>query len=267
MGSNQSSQIKQTTEILNKSVSNVVNTNIVRAGASNSNVNSFEFINEGKVTNCNLRIGQNIKAAQKVKVMARVSNLTDMKTMLKAAVDNSTSQNNEATSGFLSTAFSNQKSDTEINSILKNEIENNITNENLTECNSIIDNINKGVYLNKGEFDCGKTGGEIKIDQGVLSEQVVECFSTALQEAVMQNQNIADAVNKAEQVQKAKQGGVAEAISAVMGPYAMIVIAIVMVVAIPLLIFAFKSGGEVPSSPQIEASISQFLKKASKRRY
>ncbi len=272
MGSNQSSQIKQTTEVLNKSVTNVVNTNIVKANAANSNVNSFEFTTgpRSDVKNCSINIGQKINASQKVKVMSQVSNLTDMKSMLKSAVDNATSQNNQATSGFLSTAFNNQKSNTEINNILKNEIENNITNENLTECNGLIDNINKGKLEFNGKWDCGQQG-QIVINQELVSAQVVECFSDALQQAVMQNQNIADAVNKAEQANTSKVGGISEAISAVMGPYAMIIIAIVIgvIIFIPLIIFAFKSGGssETPSSPQLEATIAQFLKKASRRRF
>jgi hypothetical protein len=57
-----------------------------------------------------------------------------------------------------------------------------------------------------------------------------------------------------------------------MGPYAMIIIAIViaMVVAIPLLLFAFKSGGGKLKMPTInvpnplEKPIAQFLKRASR---
>ena len=272
MGSNQSSQVKQTTEVLNKSVTNVVNKNIVKASAANSNVNSFEFTTgpRSDVKNCSINLGQKINASQKVKVMSQVSSVNDMKTMLKSAVDNATSQSNDATSGFLSTAFNNQKSNTEINSILKNEIENNITNENLTECNALIDNINKGKLEFNGKWDCGERG-QINVNQELVSAQVVECFANAAQEAIMQNANIADAVNKSAQANTSKVGGVAEAISAVMGPYAMIMIAIVIgiIIFIPLIIFAFKSGGssETPSSPQIEASIAQFLKKASRRRF
>jgi hypothetical protein len=61
MGSNQSSQLKQTTEILNKSVTNVVNTNVTKASASNSNVNNFEIIigPRGDVKNCPLNLNQN----------------------------------------------------------------------------------------------------------------------------------------------------------------------------------------------------------------
>ncbi len=273
MGSNQSSQMKQTTEVLNKSVTNVVNKNVVKAGAANSNVNSFEFTTgpRSDVKNCSINIGQKINASQKVKVMSQVQSLTELKSMLKSAVDNAASQNNESTSGFLSTAFGNQKSDTEITNILKNEIEQNITTENLTECNGLIDNINKGKLEFNGKWDCGQQG-QIKIDQDLVSNQVVECFSDALQQAVMQNSNIADAVNKATQEQKSKQGGIAEAISAVMGPYAMIIIAIViaMVVAIPLLLFAFKKGGGKINMPTInvpnplEKPIAQFLKRASR---
>jgi hypothetical protein len=267
MGSNQSSTVKQTTEILNKSMTNIVNKNTVSASAKNTNTNSFEIITgpRSDISNCSLRLGQKINASQQLKVMAKVSSTNEMKAMLKSAVDNATAQNNEATSGFLSTAFNNQKSNTEINNILKNEIENNITNENLTECNGLIDNINNGRLEINGKWNCGEQG-PIVIDQDLVSSQVVECFANAAQEAIMQNQNIADAVNKAEQANTSKVGGAAELASAIMGPYAMIVIAIViaMVVAIPLLIWSFKSGGS--STPSVEATVSQFLKKASKRR-
>ena len=271
MGSNQSSQVKQTTEILNKSVTNMVNTNIVKAGASNSNVNSFEFTTgpRSDIKNCSINLGQKINASQKVKVMSQVSSVNDMKSMLKSSIDNAASQSNSATSGFLSTAFNNQKSNTEITNILKNEIENNITNENLTECNALIDNINKGKLEFNGKWDCGKLG-QININQEIVSAQVVECFANAAQEAIMQNANIADAVNKAEQANTSKVGGVAELASAIMGPYAMIVIAIViaMVVAIPLLIFAFKSGGSKSNNPTIdvptplENAVAQALRQA-----
>ena len=271
MGSNQSSQVNQTTEILNKSVTNMVNTNIVKVGASNSNVNSFEFTTgpRSDIKNCSINLGQKINASQKVKVMSQVSSVNDMKSMLKSSIDNAASQSNSATSGFLSTAFNNQKSNTEITNILKNEIENNITNENLTECNALIDNINKGKLEFNGKWDCGKLG-QININQEIVSAQVVECFANAAQEAIMQNANIADAVNKAEQANTSKVGGVAELASAIMGPYAMIVIAIViaMVVAIPLLIFAFKSGGSKSNNPTIdvptplENAVAQALRQA-----
>jgi hypothetical protein len=265
MGSNQSSTVKQTTEILNKSITNIVNKNTVSASAKNTNTNSFEIITgpRSDIQNCSLKLGQKINASQQLKVMAKVSSTNELKTMLKSAVDNATSQNNSATNGFLSTAFNNQKSNTEINNILKNEIENNITNDNLTECNGIIDNINNGRLEINGKWDCG-TQGPIVVNQELVSAQVVECFANAAQEAIMQNQNIADAVNKSSQENISKNAGAAELVSAFLGPYAMIIIAIViaLVVAIPLLIWSFKSG----DTPSVEATISQFLKKASRRR-
>jgi len=248
MGSNQSSQLKQTTEILNKSVTNVVNTNVTKARADNNNVNNFDLLvgEKADIKNCSLRIGQKINSSQKLKVMANVQSLSDLKTMLQTAVDNTTKQSNDATSGFLSTAFNNQKSDTEITNILHNEIENNVTSENLTECNAIIDNINKGVFELRGKWDCG-TQGPIQIDQDIASAQVVECFSDALQQALMKNENIAAAVNKSEQENKSKIGGIAEAISAVLGPYSMIIIAVIIGIVLILGIgayFILSGGGE-----------------------
>jgi hypothetical protein len=258
MGSSQSSQIKQTTEILNKAVTNVVNTNKMSANASSTNVNRFTFRNTrtGEI-NCDIiDFSQSVKSDQVVKVASKISNANEMKTMLKSAIDNAMQQNNTAVNGFLSTAFNNQKSNTEINNILKNEIENNITNENVTECNAIIDNANRGIIINEGKLTCKN----LRNPQEIISSQYLECFADAASSAIMKNEAIADAVNKVEQSNKSENKGAAELVSAVLGPYAMIIIAVIvaLVIFIPLMIFAFKSGGST------EQPVAQYLRRMGK---
>ena len=264
MGSSQSSQIKQTTEILNKSVTNIVNTNKMSANAKSTNVNTFKFeIGEKGDVECDtFDLSQRIKSDQSVKVASKVSNAAEMKTLLKSAVDNAMQQNNTAVNGFLSTAFNNQKSNTEITNILKNEIENNITNENVTECNAIIDNANNGTILIRGKMKCK----DFSAPQEIISQQYLECFAEAASDAIMNNASINDAVTKVEQKNKSENKGAAELLSAFMGPYAMIIIAVIvaLVIAIPLLIFAFKSGGS-DEAVSVEATVAQYLKRRRRR--
>ena len=243
MGSSQSSEVKQLTDITNKVMTNIVNTNTTKASATSNNKNTFKLVigPKGSITNCNLKLGQTINASQNLKVMAKVSTVNELKSMLSSAVDNAVSQNNQAVNGFLSTAFNNQKSNTDIKNILKNEINNNITNENLTECNAVIDNLNQGELEINGKWDCASMG-PIEANQSVVSAQVVECFADALQQAVMSNQSIADAVNKAEQKNISENQGADSFIKAFTGPMMWVAIAIIAIVilAVPLFLFVFR---------------------------
>jgi len=269
MGANQSAQLKQTTEVLNKSVTNIVNTNTTKANATQSNTNRYSIeLGEGSELNCKeINLNQKIQSDQKLKVQAKISNVSDLKTMLKSAVDNATQQNNASANGFLTTAFNNQKSNTEINNILKNEIENNITTENLTECNAVIDNLNEGKLTLKknAKINCDV----FRSPQEIATNQLVECYADAIQQALMQNENIASAVNKSTQSNKSENKGAAELVNAVMGPYAMIIIAVIvaLVIFIPLIIFAFKSGGSSESVSPVETAAAQYLRRIRKGRY
>jgi hypothetical protein len=242
MGANQSSSVKQVTDITNKAITNVKNTSTITANTKNTNKNSFTlYIGPNASLECDsINLGQKINATQSVSVSQKIASTNDMKTLLKSAVDNAVAQNNASVNGFLSTAFNNQKSNTEIKNILKNEIENNITNENVTECNSILDNANDGKIEIYGSMKCQTLNNP----QEIISQQLVNCFQDALQQAVMNNANIADAVNKSKQDNTSENKGISELASALLGPYAMIIIAIVigLIVFIPLIIFALKSG-------------------------
>jgi hypothetical protein len=242
MGANQSSEIKQVTDISNKAVTNIVNTTKVSASAQQSGKNTFSVsLGENSEINCDtINWGQKIVSSQKLKVFSKVSNTSELTTILKSSIDNAMSQNNTAVNGFLSTAFNNQESSQDIKNILKNTIENNITNENVTECNAVIDNANKGeLVLKKGAKITCK---EFNSPQEIQTQQVVECFSDALQAALLNNSNIADAVNKLEQSQTSENRGADDFAKAFTGPLMWVAIAFVVavVIFIPLFLFVFK---------------------------
>jgi hypothetical protein len=135
MGSSQSSNVKQTVEILNKSMTNLVTKNTNSASAKNSNSNSFRIrIGEkGDVQGCNLDLTQTITASQAVKVMAKFASVADLKTQMKSALQNSVDQSSQSTQAALATSIGVQNSKQEINQI-KNEIILEIFNiENKTE--------------------------------------------------------------------------------------------------------------------------------------
>ncbi len=211
MGANQSNTVRQTTEVLNSTVNNVVSSSRITSQAKATNSNTFELvIGPNADIQCdNIDFSQKIRATQTVKVMAKIQNSTELQNMLKAAVDNATKQSNDSVNNFLSTSFNNQETNTEITNILHNEIENNITNENVQECNAIIDNANNNKLQIYGKLKCKNLGAP----QEIINDQVVECITDQLIKAVSNNQQIADAINKSESENKSKNTGPLEALA------------------------------------------------------
>ena len=243
MGANQSNVVKQLTSVTSKNITNLVNKNTTSASASNTNTNSFTFENEGTIKGCNLKIGQKITSNQTVKVQSKITSAADLQNQLKMAVDNTMKQGNAAVSGFLSTAFSNQKSDVDIQNILNTTIENNVTNDNVTQCNAILDNANLGKIINKGIIEC-EPGESIENPQEIISSQLVECYSDALNKALMKNELIAKAVNNVAQDNSSKNAGVAEAISAITSGLMMPLIILFVIILIIGMVMYFMSSGK-----------------------
>ena len=243
MGANQSNEVKQLTSVTSKNITNLVNNNTTSASASNTNTNSFTFENEGTIKGCNLKLGQKITANQTVKVQSKITSAADLQNQLKMAVDNTMKQGNTAVNGFLSTAFSNQKSSVDIQNILNSTIENNVTNDNVTQCNAILDNANLGKIINKGTIKCGPNGS-INNPQEIISTQMVECYSDALNSALMKNELIAKAVNNVAQDNSSKNAGVAEAITAITSGLMMPFIILFVIILIIGMIMYFMSSGK-----------------------
>ncbi len=229
MGANQSSQISQLNDILNQNVTNIVNKSRLMAEAKMSNVNSLDVeFGPNAVINCdNIDFSQKITSSQNLVLASKIQNEQELKTLLKSAIDNTTEQNNQSVNSFLATSFNNQSSNTDIKNIMKNIIETNITNENVNVCNAVIDNANQKRIVINGKVTCTSMNNA----QSIVNEQLVNCITDQLVKAAMQNEQIADAVNKSSQTNTSENKGIGEAIASIFeGLGKLWVLAIVLVV-------------------------------------
>ena len=213
MGANQSSQISQLNDILNQNVTNIVNKSRLMAEAKMSNVNSLDVeFGPNAVINCdNIDFSQRITSKQNLVLASKIQNEQELKTLLKSAIDNTTEQNNQSVNSFLATSFNNQSSSTDIKNIMKNVIETNITNENVNVCNAVIDNANQKRITINGKVTCTSMNNA----QSIVNEQFVNCITDQLVKAAMQNEQIADAVNKSSQTNTSENKGIGEAIASI----------------------------------------------------
>ena len=233
MGSAQSSSVKQTVEVLNKSVTNMVTTNTNIASARNSNANSFtvKIGEKGDISDCNFKFGQKINAKQAVKVMAKFQSEADLQTKMKTALKNSVDQSSSSTQAALATSLNCQNSKQEINQKVSNLVETNIKNETLNQVNGFLDNLNNGTLEILGKWSCAKSGGVIEINQDIVSDQLVELLSDALIGNKITNETDTSASADSKQKQKSDQKGVIDALGGLMtGP--LMIIALIIVVGI-----------------------------------
>jgi len=240
MGSSQSSSVKQTVEVLNKSMTNLVTKNTNSASARNSNSNNFRITigEKGDVQGCNLDLTQKINAKQAVKVMAKFASVADLKSQMKSALQNSVDQSSQSTQAALATSIGVQNSKQEINQKVTNIVDTNITNETLNEVNGFLDNVNNGVLEIKGKWSCASTGGKIVINQGIVSDQLVELLSDAMIGNTIATTTDTEAKAESKQVQKSEQKGVIDAFAGLLSGPIMIIGLIVVVLAV--LAFVFK---------------------------
>ena len=115
------------------------------------------------------------------------------------------------------------------------------------------------------------------IDQDFVFTQTANNIMESVFNSISQNEDVKKAIAEVKQAQVTENKGldtitgqIADVAKSAISGYTMIIIAVVaaIVLAIPILIFAFKSGGssEAPAvTPAIETAIAQFLRKASRR--
>ena len=115
------------------------------------------------------------------------------------------------------------------------------------------------------------------IDQDFVFTQTANNIMESVFNSISQNEDVKKAIAEVKQAQVTENKGldtitgqIADVAKSAISGYTMIIIAVVaaIVLAIPILIFAFKSGGssEAPAvAPAIETAIAQFLRKASRR--
>jgi hypothetical protein len=252
MGSSQSSSVKQTVEVLNKSMTSLVTKNTNSATARNVNANNLtvEFGEKARPmpgvdpNKCGLTVGQKINASQTVRVMAKFSSAADLKSQMKNALQNSVDQSSQSTQAALATSIGVQNSKQEINQKISNIVETNITNETVNEVNGFLDNINNGTFEFKGIFPC-----PIVINQEILSNQVVELLSDAMIGNTISTSTDTEAKAESKQTSVSEQKGVIDAFTSLIGTAGMIYVAVILIVVVglifagPMILKAVGGGG------------------------
>ena len=217
MGPRQSTSIKSVTDILMQNSTNYVNNNTTQSLASESNTNSFTLATgPDSEVDCNVIVGQSITAEQDTKVMAKVQNATELQNKLNGIIDNTLQQQQSSVNGFLATAFGSQSSSTDIQNTMHTIINTNVTENDVTSCNAVLDNLNTGQLLINHKLICSP-GGSIGAMQSIVSDQVAQCFSDKITTALMTNTNIANAVNNANNSQSTKNTGVPTSLADLIG--------------------------------------------------
>lgn len=240
MGSSQSSQVKQTVEILNKSMTTLTTKNQNSASARNINANNLTLTFGDNArpmpgtdpNKCSLNIGQKIKANQTVKLMAKFTSTNDLQTQMKTALQNSIAQSSSSQQQALATTLNVQNSKQEINQKVSNIVETNITNEVVNEVNGFLDNVNNGTLEIKGIFPC-----PINITQEIVSDQVVSMLSDAMIGNSISNSTDTAASAASTQATASKQTGIIGDLTGLVGTMGMIWIAVIGIIVLGVIFF------------------------------
>jgi hypothetical protein len=247
MGSNQSSSQKKVTDVLMQSSMKYINSNRLTAFTNQKNVNSFEW-DVGGDWNCSLDMTQKIEAKQDSKVVAKATSLADFKNDLKSVISDTLSQNNSSVNGFLSTTFGNQSSSSDIESKFHTIIDQQVTNENWTEVNNAIDNLNNGKIVIKGNYNC--PNGPSTIIQDISTNQIASIYTDIITQALMSNTQVSEAASKMDTTNTVQNQGFS--LAGILGfgfdPKTLLIIGIVIIVVAFITVFGMKKSA--PQSPQ-----------------
>ena len=149
MGSASSKTTNQAFTSVSKSVTSVMTSQEQETTVVQENSNNVEVIvgKEGKVTGCDLEIGQSITSTSSIKAMSTFTNTKDLQDKLKSAVDTTVKNSDAVTQGAFSTALNVSNSKTNISQSITNIIEKNITDKTTNKLNSIIKNMNNAKFI------------------------------------------------------------------------------------------------------------------------
>lgn len=242
MGSSQSSEVKQTVEILNKSMTNMVTKNTNSASARNINANNLSITTGEKSryapgvdpNKCGgLTVSQKIKAGQTVKVMAKITKLSELKTQMKTALQNSIDQASTSKQAALATSLNVQNSKQSISQKVSNIVETNITDEVVNEVNGFLDNVNNGTFVFQGIIPCGA----FSINQEIVSDQVVSLLSDAMIGTSISNSTDTAAAAVSKQKTASEQTGVIGELAGLVGTMGMIWVAVIGIIVLGVVFF------------------------------
>ena len=209
MGNSNSSTIKQTADIANQVVTNIVNSSVTSGEAKSLNVQKFilRVAPGGKIKGCNIQVGQEITSDQALKVFSTFESASQISTLLENVIEQTSQQSQEAISNFISLAKNANESNAELVTRLKNEVMTNVKNENITKCNAFVQNLQNGIFLVEGEIECSAFKPTIEFNQKIVNKQVVDCISQTLFNTVASTDIFNKVKQKAESEQKTEDKG------------------------------------------------------------
>jgi hypothetical protein len=233
MGNVQASTNRNMVDIANKFINNTTNTNSTDSTATTVNRQTFDVnIGQGAdVKGCDLRLLQSISSSQVLKTTSTANFSTKIKNDLTNMIDQIASTNQKAVAEFMSLSANAQVSVQDLTTSIKNSIENNINNENLTVCKAFVDNLQDGKLTILGKYTCGPSG-KIEINQSIVNNQLSECISKVFFDSIAENSIVNDIVQKAETSQDAKTIGPISAFFGSIGGIITIVIVLILIVVL-----------------------------------
>jgi hypothetical protein len=223
MGGGTSRQsIKQFFEIdsLNETITNQLTKNRTSVASSQTNIQKLSIVIGGSVVGCDIKTGQKIEASNQSTVDSAVSAIVDMKQEISSQMEQSAAANMEMLSelGDISGivgAKTNQDIEQTVKTMVKNIVETNISEENITELMAEQVNIQSTELIIGGTFDCRGGRGTIDASQDVVAALTASAVSDMLTEKLLKNEMVSAVVQKAEAGQSKKNTGVASIVDSI----------------------------------------------------
>lgn len=193
MGGSKSQMVQQFFNInaVNETITNQVTTNRTTVSASQTNIQKLSIIIAGSVVGCDIKMNQKIAANNVSTVESAVETVVDMKSDIQNTMEQSAEANMAMLTelGSLSDLVgeSNQDIRQEINTTIRNVVETNITEENITELMAEQVNIQKSELIIGGNFDCRGGRGTIDASQDVVAQLTATAVGNMLTEKLMEN--------------------------------------------------------------------------------
>jgi len=204
-------------DVLNQSITNTVTTNRTSVASSQTNIQKLSIVIAGNVVGCDIKTGQKIQANNTSTVESAVSSTVNMKQEISSHLDQSATANMEMLSELGDiTALTGKKTQQdvlqEIKSVVKNIVETNITEENITELMAEQVNIQSTELIIGGSYDCRGGRGTIDASQDVVAGLTATAVTDMLTEKIMENKFINKIAQKGKTDQSQKATGFASII-------------------------------------------------------
>lgn len=191
MGNSNSSTINNMVSVVNQATTDIVNRSVTSGNASSLNIQTFKFTNTGNLKGCDFNYSGTINSDQKLTVSSVFNSASEVQNTLETMVDQIAESNQKAVADFLALAVNVNQSKQSLTSSIKNDIKTKITNENITNCQAFVQNLQKGDIVNTGTWECGPSG-KIEINQTILNKQIAECLSQTFFNTIASNTIVND---------------------------------------------------------------------------